>query len=90
MHGDISITYRQYHNNLHGYQLAKYMNSALKKTVVASIDGQWIKWKKDMLMGYANKSFVELTEWLYVRYRQITPGDLMKNQYEMQATYNVK
>ena len=43
-----------------------------------------------MVMGYANKYFVELMDWLYVWYGQITPGDLMLNQEEMQATYNAE
>ena len=41
-----------------------------------------------MVMGYANKSFIDLMDWLYVRYGQITPGDLMQNQKDIQATYN--
>ena len=41
-------------------------------------------------MGYANKSFVELMDWMYVRYRKITPGDLMRNQYKMQAAYSIE
>ena len=43
-----------------------------------------------MVMGYVNKYFVGLMDWMYVRYGQITPGDLMQNQEEMQASYNVK
>ena len=43
-----------------------------------------------MVMGYANKSFIDLMDWLYVRYGQITPGDLMQNQKDIQATYNTQ
>ena len=56
------------------------MNSALKKIVVADINDQWIKRAKDIVMGYANMSIVELMDWLYMRYKQIMPGDLMQNQ----------
>ena len=42
-----------------------------------------------MVMGYTNKSFVKLMDWLYVQYGHITPGDLVRNQEEMQATYRV-
>ena len=66
------------------------MNSALKKIAVAAIDKQWIKGGKDMVMGYTNKPFVDLMDWLYVWYRQITPGYLIRNQDKMQATSNVK
>ena len=41
-------------------------------------------------MVHANKSYVELMDWLYVQCGQIAPGDLMQNQEEIQATYNVK
>ena len=43
------------------------MNSALKKIVVTSIDNQWIKGTKYMVMGYAKNSFIELMECLYIR-----------------------
>ena len=66
------------------------MNSALKKNSVAAINDQWIKGVIDMVMGYENKSFLYLMNWLYVSYVQIIPGDLISNQGEMQATYNVK
>ena len=36
------------------------MNSALKKIVDTAIYDQWIKGSKDLVMGYANKTFVEL------------------------------
>ena len=39
-----------------------------------------------MVMGYANKSFVDLINGLYVQYGKITPGNLMGNQDKMQAT----
>ena len=66
------------------------MNRAFNKIAVASIDDQWIKVEKDMVMGYAKASFVELMNWLYGSYGKITPGYLMRNQDKMQATYNVK
>ena len=43
------------------------MNSALKTIVFAAIDDQWIKEGKDMVMGYANKTFVELMGWIYIQ-----------------------
>ena len=79
-HGDISVTDRQYQNNLHKYHLVKNMNIALKKIFIAAIDNQWIKGTKYMVMGYSKKSFVELMDWLYVWYGQIMLGYLMKNQ----------
>ena len=66
------------------------MNSPLKKIFVAAIDHQWIKGEKDMVMGYENKSFVELMDWLYVWYGQIRHVDLIPNQDEMQAMCNVE
>ena len=42
------------------------MNSNLGKIFVAAINKKWIKGENDMVMGYVNKSLVELTEWLYV------------------------
>ena len=35
-------------------------------------------------MGYVNKMFVEIIDWLYIRYLHITPIDLMKKQYTVQ------
>ena len=90
MHGEICVADRQYENNAYDYHLVKNMNSAIKKIAFAAIDGQWIKGEKYTVMGYANKSFVDLMDWMYVRYGQITPGEKMQNQEEMQATYNVK
>ena len=43
-----------------------------------------------MVIGYANKSFIDLMNWLYVRYGQITPGDHMWDQEYMEAKYNVE
>ena len=43
-----------------------------------------------MVMGYTNTYFVKLMDRLYVRYGQITPGDLMQNQEYMHTMYNVK
>ena len=65
------------------------MNIDFRKVVAANIEKQWMKWAKDMVMGYTNKSFVKLMDWLYVQYGHITPGDLVRNQEEMQATYRV-
>ena len=56
------------------------MNSSLNKIAVAVIDDQWIKGAKIMVMGCVNKSFFKLMYWIYVRYIQITPGDLVNNQ----------
>ena len=66
------------------------MNIALKKISVAAIGNQWIKDEKYMVMGYANKLSINLMDRLYIRYVQITPGVLMKNQYTMQAAYHAK
>ena len=41
-------------------------------------------------MGYTNTYFVKLMDRLYVRYGQITPGELMQNQEYMHTMYNVK
>ena len=60
--GNISIADQQYHNNIHNYHLVKNMNSALKKIVVAASNNQWLKRAKDLVMGYANKKFVELVD----------------------------
>ena len=43
-----------------------------------------------MVMGYANKSFVKRMDWLYIKYGHIIPGDLMRDQEEIQVTYNVE
>ena len=88
--GDIPIANRKFQNNLHEYHLFNNMNSVRKKIVVAVIDDQWIKGAKNMVMGYANKSFVDLMDWIYVRYVKIMPGELMHNQDEMRSTYNFK
>ena len=87
--GNISVVYQSYQKNLHEYHLVKKMNSTLKKIFIAAINEQWIKWAKDMVVRYANKYFVEMMNWIYDRYGQITPGDLMNNQNEIQATYNI-
>ena len=82
-HGDISVSDQQYQNNVYDYHLVKNMNSSLKKIFVADIEKQWIKGEKYTVMGYTNKSCVELMDCLYVRYGQITPGNLMQNKEEM-------
>ena len=66
------------------------MNSALRKIVVASIGDQWIKRTKDMVLGYTIKSLMELMDCIYVRYGQIAPRGLMRNQDEMKVTYNAE
>ena len=82
-HRDIAVSDQQYQNNVYDYNLVKNMNSSLKKIFVADIAKQWIKGEKYTVMGYTNKSCVELMDCLYVRYGQITPGNLMQNKEEM-------
>ena len=41
-------------------------------------------------MGYSNKFFIELKDWLYVRYGKIISVDLIPNQEETQASYKIK
>ena len=77
--GDISVINQQKQKTLYDYHLVKNMNSALDKIVLTAIDNQWIKGEKDMVMLNSKKSFVELVDWIYVRYVQITPGYLMDN-----------
>ena len=89
-HGDISISDQQYQNTLHNYNLVKIINRSLKKITVIEIDDQCLKGAKDMVMVFANKSFVELLDWLYIQYGQITPWDLMKDQDTMQTSYHVE
>ena len=43
-----------------------------------------------MVMEYAHKYFVDIMNWIYVRYGQITPRDLMKNQGTIQETYHAE
>ena len=66
------------------------MYSTPKKNVAVSIDDQWIKGARDMVLGYANNSFVQLMDWFYIWYVQIMPRDLLINQDKMQATYNIE
>ena len=56
------------------------MNSAIKKIAIAAIRYQWIKGSKDMVMGYGNNSYMDLMDWLHVRYGQVMPGYLIRNQ----------
>ena len=79
-HGNIDVADQQYQNNFHNYNLVKNMNSALKKIAVAAINDQYSKGEKHLVMGYATKYFVELGDWIYVRYSQMNPRDLMNNQ----------
>ena len=90
MHQDILAAVLQYHNNVYEYQLVKNMNSALKKIVVVAIKKKCIKGAKDMVMGYVNKYFRELMDWIYLWYGHITPRDLILKQEGMQETYNFK
>ena len=66
------------------------MNSYLKKIVVAIINNQWLNRAKDLTMGYAKNKFVDIMNWLYIRYRKFTHGYLMKNQDTMQTSYHVE
>ena len=50
------------------------MNSALNKIFASEIDNQWLKVMKDLVMGYNNKMLVEMIDWLYIIYGNITPG----------------
>ena len=61
--GNVVIADQKYQNNIHDYHLVKNMNSALKKIMLSAIDDQWLKGTKDLVMGYANKMFVELMDW---------------------------
>ena len=90
IHIDITVADQQYQNNLHNYHLVKNMNSSLRKIVVAAIDDQWLKGAKYLVMGYTNKTFVELFYWLYISYGHIKPVDLMNKQDTMQALYHVE
>ena len=71
-HGAIAVADRQYKKNVYDYQLVKNMNSNLKKIFVAATNEKCIKVAKDMVMGYTDKSFVYLMDWIYARYVQIT------------------
>ena len=66
------------------------MYSTPKKNVAVSINDQWIKGARDMVLGYANNSFVQLMDWFYIWYVQIMPRDLLINQDKMQTTYNIE
>ena len=71
-HGDIAVADRKYQKNVYDYQLVKNMNSNLKKIFVAATNEKCIKVAKDMVMGYTDKSFVYMMDWIYARYVQIT------------------
>ena len=66
------------------------MNSELKKMAVSAINNQWIKGAKNLVMGFANKTFMERMDWLYTCYGKITLIHLMKNQDKMQTSYHVE
>ena len=89
-HGNIGVAYQKYENNIHDYHLVKIMNSFLKNIVVAAIDNKWLKGVKDLVMRYTNKMFVELTDWIYIHYGKITPGEIMNNQDTTQASNYVE
>ena len=89
-HEEISISGQQYQNNLHAYHLVNNMNSSLKKIVVTAINEQWLKGANKLLMGYADKTFLEQMDWLYIHYGKIMPRDLIKNQDMMPTLYHVE
>ena len=62
------------------------MNSALKTVLVGAIKNQLLTGTKYLVVGYANKKFVELMDWLYICYGKINTGELMNNQDTMQAS----
>ena len=66
------------------------MNSDLKKILVSEIDDQWLKGAKDLVMGYYNKTFVELVDCIYIHYGKTTPGYQMKNQDTMQTSHHIE
>ena len=41
-------------------------------------------------MAMVCASLVEFMEFIYLKYREIMPGDLMKNQDTMQAVYHIE
>ena len=82
-HGDIAIVDPQYNNNLHYYHLFKNMNSDMRDIIVSSINNLRLKGSKYLVVGYTNKTSVEIMYWLYIFYGKITPNELMKNQYTM-------
>ena len=90
IHGNIAVTDQQYQNNIHDYYRVKNTKSTPKKFTTAVIDYQRIKGEKCLLMGNTNKTSVELIDWLYIRYRQIMPVDLMKKQDTIQTSYHVE
>ena len=89
-HNGITVYDKKYQNNLHDYHLVKNMNSAWRKLWPQKFDDQWLKGVKELVTGYENKTFVEPMYWIYINYRQITPGDITKNQYTMHTLYHVK
>ena len=89
-HGYITIADQQYLNNIRDYHLFKNMNSVMKKIVVAGIDEQWLKRAKNIVGRYTNKTIVELMDWIYICYGQITLGELMKNQDTIQGLFHVE
>ena len=66
------------------------MNSDRKDIIVASINDLRLKGSKYLVVGYTNKTSVEIMYWLYIFYGKITPDELMKNQYTMQSSYHVE
>ena len=64
------------------------MNTDLKEFIATAVEYQLIKGGKDVAMGCA--SLVELMDCIPLKYGQIPPGDLMKNQNTMQAVYHIE
>ena len=62
MQGNVAVADRQYQNHLCVYHLVKNMNSALNKIVIVAIEDKWINGAKDIVMGYADKSFLEFMD----------------------------
>ena len=62
MQGNVAVADRQYQNHLCVYDLVKNMNSALNKIVIVAIEDKWINGAKDIVMGYADKSFLEFMD----------------------------
>ena len=80
MHGEIASKDWHCQNNVCEYHLIKNMKSALTEIFIAAIDEKCTNGTKYTVMGYTNKSFVELMDWLHVRYGQVMPGYLIRNQ----------
>ena len=49
------------------------MKISFNKIVVVAIDNQCIKRGKDMVMGYANNSFVGFMYWMHIFMEELRP-----------------